>query len=61
MDKEEEQQATSIVQKFSDTELLSEIEKVLPQVRQLVSEILNRDLKSPPTKSKEDFDIGDFV
>lgn len=61
LDKEEEQQATSIAQKLSDTELLSEIEKVLPQARQRVSELLDRDLKSPPTKSKEDFDIGDFV
>lgn len=61
LDKEEEQQATSIAKKLSDTELLSEIEKVLPQAKKRVSELLDRDLKSPPTKSKEDFDIGDFV
>ncbi|MDY3362775.1 hypothetical protein PG310_10110 [Riemerella anatipestifer] len=61
LDKEEEQQATSIAKKLSDTELLNEIEKVLPQARQRVSELLDRDLKSPPTKGKEDFDIGDFV
>lgn len=61
LDKEEEQQATSIAKKLSDTELLSEIEKVLPQAMQRVSELLDRDLKSPPTKSKEDFDIEDFV
>nr|WP_260390318.1 hypothetical protein [Ornithobacterium rhinotracheale] len=61
LDKEEERLATSIAQKLSDTELLNEIEKVLPQARQRVSELLDRDLKSPPTKGKEDFDIGDFV
>ncbi|MDO5615341.1 MAG: hypothetical protein Q4G16_04065 [Cruoricaptor ignavus] len=61
LDKEEEQQATSIAKKLSDTELLNEIEKVLPQTRQRVSELLDRDFKSPPTKSKEDFDIEDFV
>lgn len=61
LDKEEEQQATSIAKKLSDTELLNKIEKVLPQARQRVSELLDRDLKSPPTKGKEDFDIGDFV
>ncbi|MGV4460448.1 hypothetical protein ACQ1Q5_02825 [Ornithobacterium rhinotracheale] len=61
LDKEEEQQATSIAKKLSDTELLNEIEKVLPQAKKRVSELLDRDLKSPPTKSKEDFDIGDFV
>ncbi|MGP6602840.1 hypothetical protein [Ornithobacterium rhinotracheale] len=61
LDKEEEQQATSIAKKLSDTELLNEIEKVLPQAKKRVSELLDRDLKSPPTKSKEDFDIGDFA
>ncbi|WKS95926.1 hypothetical protein [Riemerella columbina] len=61
LDKEEEQQATSIAKKLSDTELLNEIEKVLPQAKKRVSELLDRDLKSPPTKGKEDFDIEDFV
>ncbi|MGV4455329.1 hypothetical protein ACQ1QB_00445 [Ornithobacterium rhinotracheale] len=61
LDKEEERQATSIAKKLSDTELLNQIEKVLPQAKKRVSELLDRNLKSPPTKSKEDFDIGDFV
>ncbi|MGV4528968.1 hypothetical protein [Ornithobacterium rhinotracheale] len=61
LDKEEERQATSIAKKLSDTELLSEIEKVLPQARQRISELLDKNFKSPPTKGKEDFDIGDFL
>ena len=57
----EKKQATTIAQKLEDTDLLDKIEEVLPKARQRVTELLERELKSPPTKSKEDFDIGDFV
>ena len=57
----EQKQATTIARKLEDTEFLDKIEEVLPQARQRISELLDRELKSPPTKSKEDFDIGDFV